>query len=86
MQFELTEVIKANRANDNDYPEYNKDREEDEQRESYVITVKNKKKREIVLDAHLNTVIEGAAEDEEEERKYTVMVDKTGFKGLPEEL
>ena len=86
MQFELTEVIKANRANDNDYPEYNKDREEDEQRESYVITVKNKKKREIVLDAHLNTVIEGAAEDEEEERKYTVLVDKTGFKGLPEEL
>jgi len=39
-----------------------------------------------VLDAHLNTVIEGAAEDEEEERKYTVMVDKTGFKGLPDEL
>lgn len=73
IQFELTEVIKAGgRAADNDLPEYGRDREEDEERESYVITVKNKKKREIVQetvrDDHLNTVIEGNEEDEEEVR------------------
>lgn len=90
IQFELTEVIKAggHKGGDNDLPEYGRDRDEDEERESYIITVKNKKKREIVtmLEDDLHTIIEGDEVDEEEIRKYIVMVDKRGFQGLPEEL
>ena len=92
--FELTAVIKAPKRaslsvmeDDEDHqPEYGRDRTEDEERPSYVITIKKRKFRPIVQE-----VDETPADlelEEEPERKYTVMLDeKTGeFTGLPEEL
>ena len=92
--FELTEVIKAPRRasvsvmedTEDHQPEYGRDRTEDEERPSYVITIKKRKFRPIVEDAN-EQVVDLELEDEPD-KKYTVMVDEnTGeFTGLPEEL
>lgn len=67
-------------------PEYGRDRTEDEERPSYVITIKKRKFRPIVEEPN-----ESPADlelEDEPDKKYTVMVDeKTGeFTGLPDEL
>ena len=74
--FELTEVIKGGQnktaVEQGNEPEYGRDRAEDEERTSYVITIKKRKFRPIVEETTDSPQLEL---DEEPERKYTVMLD-----------
>ena len=71
-----------------DIPEYNKDREGEEERPSYVITVYNKKKKREESGNGLIEDIEVTEnrQDTEEERKFTIVVEGGKFVGLPPEI
>ena len=78
-------MTQKDETEEGDQPEYNKDRYDEEERPSYVITIKKRKFRPIVEETSDSPQLEL---EDEPERKYTVMVDeKTGeFQGLPEDL
>lgn len=70
MVFEITEVILGHKHEEDgggNELDFNRDRDEEEERPSYVITVKNKKKREIVKDQGMLGAIAENEEAEEEE-------------------
>ena len=62
-------------------PDFNRDRAEEEGRESYIITVFGKKQRKLnYLDKALDH------EGEDVPKKYTVVVENGEFKGLPSQI
>lgn len=86
MEFEFVEVIPSkSRQEEMDNMDYERDRTEEE-RPSYIITMRNRKKRPVMHEDGLLAQIKEADIEEEEQQRFTVVLENGTFVGLPEEI
>lgn len=86
MEFEIVEVVPRNKRNEEiDNIDYDRDRTE-EDRPSYIISMRNRKRRPAQQEDGMLAQIKEADIEEEEQRRFTVVLEGGEFVGLPEEI